>query len=88
MNDLELIEESQEHVLDFFSDLKNCMKCSKVFIHRSDICDHIRKVHKLLLKEELMLVISQDPKCGVLVLPEVRKLYAGASLTFIAKWPL
>ena len=36
-------------------------------------------------QDELMLIISQDPKCG---LPEVRKLYAGASLTFISKWPL
>ena len=34
---------------------------------------------------ELMLIISQDPKCG---LPEVRKLCAGTSLPFISKWPL
>ena len=44
VNDLELNEESQEHDSDLDSDPTNCMECSEVFMNRSDLSDHMRKV--------------------------------------------
>ena len=68
VNDLKLIVKSQEHDSDLDSDPTNCMECSEVFMNRSDLSDHMRKV---LFEDEIMLVIC-DPKRGVLLLPEVR----------------
>ena len=47
VNELELIEESQERNSDLVSDPQNCMERSKVVMNRSYISDHMRKVHKL-----------------------------------------
>ena len=44
VNDLELIEESQEHDLHVDSDQKQFMEGAEVFMNRSDISDHMRKV--------------------------------------------
>ena len=51
------------------------MKCSEVFMNRSDLSDHMRIVK---FEDEIMLVIC-DPKRRVLVLPEVKELYSEAS---------
>ena len=85
-NDLELIEESQEYDTNLDSASKKCMACPEMFMDWSDLSDHMRKVHKLYLEDELMLVIC-GPKRGVLVVPEVRVLHARASSTLIAGWP-
>ena len=68
VNDLELIEESQEYGSDIDSDQQNIMECSEVFINRSNHNDHMRKVK---FEDEIMLVMC-DPKRGVFLLPKVR----------------
>ena len=40
-----LHEESQEHDSDL--DQNNCLDCLEEFMNWSDLCDHMRKVHKL-----------------------------------------
>ena len=56
-----------------------------MFMNWSDLSDHMSKVDKLYLGDEIMLVIF-GPQRAVLVVPEVRKRYAGESSTFIAGW--
>ena len=47
LNDMQLIEESQEYNLDLDSDPKKCIKCSGVYMDWSDLSDHMRKIHEL-----------------------------------------
>ena len=46
VDDLGLIEESQEYDSDLDSESKKCMECPEVFMDWTDISDHMRKVHK------------------------------------------
>ena len=47
VDDLELIEESQEYDLILDCDPMKCMECPEVFLDWSDLSDHMRKVHRL-----------------------------------------
>ena len=56
-----------------------------MFMKWTDLSDHMWKIHKLFLEDESLLVIC-DPKRVVLVLSELRDLYAWSSSTFSAGW--